>query len=149
MLFKYRCWKALFRECNKHVCMYVCMYYCGIAWSNLQQDVDRLQRIQSRSARIITRCSSEASNVKQNFGKRTFVFTRSKHFWHSPFKHCQEWEHCYVLLPSKTFLFIITLLLYILLGFLNVAVHQIIEGIIFFRYRASMDTSLRTEWATL
>ena len=31
--------------------------YCDIAWSNLlQRDIDRLQRLQSRSARIITRC---------------------------------------------------------------------------------------------
>ena len=32
--------------------------YCDIAWSNLlQQDIDRLQPLQNRSARIITRCS--------------------------------------------------------------------------------------------
>ena len=113
--------------------------YCDIAWSNLlQQDIDRLQRLQNRSARIITRCSrsSEAieqlhwptlssrrsyhkaklvflclhslvpsyfslyftrfsnihnystrqsmrlslPNVKQNFGKRTFLFTGAKIF---------------------------------------------------------------------
>ena len=113
--------------------------YCDIAWSNLlQQDIDRLQRLQNRSARIITRCSrsSEAIeqlrrptlssrrsyhmaklvflclhslvpsyfslyftrfsnihnystrqsmrlsllNVKQNFGKRTFLFTGAKIF---------------------------------------------------------------------
>ena len=113
--------------------------YCDIAWSNLlQQDIDRLQRLQNRSARIITRCSrsSEATrqlhwptlssrcsyhkaklvfvclrslvpryfslyftrfsnihnystrqsmrlslpNVKQNFGKRTFLFTGAKIF---------------------------------------------------------------------
>ena len=41
--------------------MYACMYYCDIAWSNLlQQDIDRLPRLQKRSAWIITRCSSEA-----------------------------------------------------------------------------------------
>ena len=43
---------------NKY--MYACMYYCNIAWSNLlQQDIYRLQRLQNRSARIITRCPSE------------------------------------------------------------------------------------------
>ena len=39
--------------------------YCDIAWSSLlQQDQDRLQRLQHRSARIITCCtrSSEAMN---------------------------------------------------------------------------------------
>ena len=39
--------------------------YCDIAWSSLlQQDQDRLQRLQRRSARIITCCtrSSEAMN---------------------------------------------------------------------------------------
>ena len=118
--------------------------YCDIAWSNLlQQDIDRLQRLQNRSARIITRCSrsSEAieqlhwptlssrrsyhkaklvflclhslvpsyfslyftrfsnihnystrqsmrlslPNVKQNFGKRTFLFTGAKFFNKLPF----------------------------------------------------------------
>ena len=117
--------------------------YCDIAWSNLlQQDIDRLQRLQNRSARIITRCSrsSEAieqlhwptlssrrsyhkaklvflclhslvpsyfslyftrfsnihnystrqsmrlslPNVKQNFGKRTFLFTGAKIFNNLP-----------------------------------------------------------------
>ena len=37
-----------------YVCMYVRMYYCDIGWSNLlHQDIDRLQRLQNRSARII------------------------------------------------------------------------------------------------
>ena len=112
--------------------------YCDIAWSNLlQQDMDTLQRLQNRSARIITHCtrSSEAieqlhwptfssrrsyhkaklvflclhslvssyfslyfttrfsniyshkakyeaffTKVKQNFGKRTFLFTGAKFF---------------------------------------------------------------------
>ena len=119
--------------------------YCDIAWINLlQQDIDRLQRLQNRSARIITHCfcSSEAieqlhwptlssrrsyhkaklvflclhslvpsyfslyftrfsnthnyftrqstcmrlslPNVKQNFGKRTFLFTGAKIFNNLP-----------------------------------------------------------------
>ena len=34
--------------------------YCHIAWSKLlQQDIDRLQRLQNRSAWIITRCSPQ------------------------------------------------------------------------------------------
>ena len=41
-------------------------YYCDIAWSNLlQQDIDRLQRLQNRSARIITRCSRSSEAIEQ------------------------------------------------------------------------------------
>ena len=40
--------------------------YCDIAWSNLlQQDIDRLQRLQNRSARIITRCSRSSEAIEQ------------------------------------------------------------------------------------
>ena len=40
--------------------------YCHIAWSNLlQQDIDRLQRLQNRSARIITRCSRSSEAIEQ------------------------------------------------------------------------------------
>ena len=40
--------------------------YCDIAWSNLlQQDIDRLQRLQYRSARIITRCSRSSEAIEQ------------------------------------------------------------------------------------
>ena len=40
--------------------------YCDIAWSNLlQQDIDRLQRLQNRSARIITRCSPSSEAIEQ------------------------------------------------------------------------------------
>ena len=40
--------------------------YCNIAWSNLlQQDIDRLQRLQNRSARIITRCSRSSEAIEQ------------------------------------------------------------------------------------
>ena len=40
--------------------------YCDIAWSNLlQQDIDRLQRLQNRSARIITRCSPSSEEIEQ------------------------------------------------------------------------------------
>ena len=40
--------------------------YCDIAWSNLlQQDIDRLQRLQNRSARIITRCSRSFEAIEQ------------------------------------------------------------------------------------
>ena len=79
--------------------------YCDIAWSNLlQQDIDRLQRLQKRSAICLhalvpsyfslyftrfsnihnysTRQSMRLSllNVKQNLGKRTFLFTGAKTF---------------------------------------------------------------------
>ena len=40
--------------------------YCNIAWSNLlQQDIDRPQRLQNRSARIITRCSRSSEAIEQ------------------------------------------------------------------------------------
>ena len=40
--------------------------YCDIAWSNLlQQDIDRLQRPQNRSARIITPCSRSSEAIEQ------------------------------------------------------------------------------------
>ena len=40
--------------------------YCDIAWSNLlQQHIDRLQRLQNRSARIITRCSRSSEAIAQ------------------------------------------------------------------------------------
>ena len=40
--------------------------YCDITWSNLlQQDIDRLQRLQNRSARIITRCSRSSEAIEQ------------------------------------------------------------------------------------
>ena len=40
--------------------------YCDVAWSNLlQQDIDRLQRLQNRSARIITRCSRSSEAIEQ------------------------------------------------------------------------------------
>ena len=43
-----------------------CLSECDIAWSNLlQQDIDRLQRLQNRSARIITRCSRSAEAIEQ------------------------------------------------------------------------------------
>ena len=111
-------------------------YFCDIAWSSLlQQDIDRLQRLQNRSARIITHCtrSSEAigylywptlssrrsyhkafipklfvsyftrfsqihdhttrqsfrlslPKVKQNFGRRTFLFSGAKIFNELPLK---------------------------------------------------------------
>ena len=39
--------------------------YCDIAWSNLQQDMDRLQRLQNRSARIITHCTRSSEAIEQ------------------------------------------------------------------------------------
>ena len=40
--------------------------YCDIAWSNLlQQDIDRLQCLQNRSSRIITRCSRSSEAIEQ------------------------------------------------------------------------------------
>ena len=40
--------------------------YCDIAWSHLlQQDIDRLQRLQSRSAWIITSCSRSFEAIEQ------------------------------------------------------------------------------------
>ena len=40
--------------------------YCDIAWSNLlQQEIDQLQRLQNRSARIITRCSCSSEAIEQ------------------------------------------------------------------------------------
>ena len=40
--------------------------YCDIAWSNLlQQDMDRLQRLQNRSPRIITHCTRSSEAIEQ------------------------------------------------------------------------------------
>ena len=40
--------------------------YCDIAWSNLlQQDIDRLQRLQNRSTRIITHYSRSSEAIEQ------------------------------------------------------------------------------------
>ena len=145
--------------------------YCDIAWSNLlQQDIDRLQRLQNRSARIITRCSrsSEAieqlhwptlssrrsyhkaklvflclhslvpsyfslyftrfsnihnystrwnmrlslPNVKQNFGKRTFLFTGANIFDKLPLNIVKSENIQTFCRRSKTFLFVITLIFY-------------------------------------
>ena len=54
---------------------------CDFAWSNLQhQDIDRLQRLQNKSAGIITRCSrpSEASDqllwLIQGRGQKSVVY---------------------------------------------------------------------------
>ena len=145
--------------------------YCDIAWSNLlQQDIDRLQRLQNRSARIITRCSrsSEAieqlhwptlssrrsyhkaklvflclhslvpsyfslyftrfsnihnystrwnmrlslPNVKQNFGKRTFLFTGANIFDKLPLNIVKSENIQTFCRRSKTFLFVIILIFY-------------------------------------
>ena len=40
--------------------------YCDIAWRNLlQQDMDRLQRLQNISARIITHCTRSSEAIEQ------------------------------------------------------------------------------------
>ena len=40
--------------------------YCDIAWNDLlQQDIDRLRRLQNRSARIITRYSRSSEGIEQ------------------------------------------------------------------------------------
>ena len=49
-------------------------------------------------------------------GKGPF-FLRAQKFLQTPFEHCEEWKHSKVLPPSKTFLFIITLIFYYILGF--------------------------------
>ena len=53
--------------------------YYDIAWSNLlQQDIDRQQRLQNRSARIIRRCS-RSSEAKEQLHWPTLSSRRSYH----------------------------------------------------------------------
>ena len=55
-------------------------------------------------------------NVKQNFGKRTFLFTGAKFFNKLPLNIVKSEKNSNVLPPSKTFLFIITLILCYIIG---------------------------------
>ena len=86
--------------------------YCDIAWSNLlQQHIDRLQlrlqRLQNRSARIITRCS-RSSEAKEQLHWPTLSSRRSYHkgelvFLCSVFTHQFLVNFYYILLDFRTF----------------------------------------------
>ena len=53
--------------------------YCDIAWSNLlQQDIDRLQHLQNRSAWIITHCSRSSEAIEQ----LQWPTLSSRHYYH-------------------------------------------------------------------
>ena len=53
--------------------------YCDIAWSNLlQKDIDQLQRLQNRSAQIMTHCSRSSEATEQLH----WLILSSRHSYH-------------------------------------------------------------------
>ena len=80
--------------------------YCDIAWSNLlQQHIDRLQCLQNRSARIITRCSRSSEAIEQWHFRLfpTDALTTKPNSSFSVFTHQFLVIFYYILLDFRTF----------------------------------------------
>ena len=59
------------------------------------------------------RCRGKHATLLDSVGKGRFFLLAQK----LNIKHCEEWEHSNILPPSKTFLFLITLIFYHILSF--------------------------------